>query len=248
MSASSSPPAGCWFLKPPPPPRVTLVYVHPMTLESFQEPAARFVSTFLAHPPGHPHRLLVVCNGNRAQPVTRRLFAPLADAGITPEYATHTNEGHDIGAYQFASRTHSHASDLMVFFGASTYFRRSGWLARMVDAWHKHGDTLMGAMGHRGVPNGPAPHIRTTAFWLSPALFNAYPLRITRADQRYAFEHGHTCLTSWITSQGLTPLVVSWAGEHRWEEWDSHEGYHSGTQSNLLVGDRMSAPPFHHCV
>lgn len=169
----------CWFVPPPRPLSITLIYVHPMTLESWREPATRFVQTFLEHAPGYDHRLVVVCNGEPAKPVTKQLFAPLLDVGTTPEFATHTNEGFDIGAYQFASRTFSKGCDLMVFFGASTYFRRTGWLVRIKDSYEKHGVNLYGAMGNRGDKHCHA-HIRTTGLWIPPEIFNAYPHKIKR--------------------------------------------------------------------
>lgn len=237
--------SACWFIPKSRPPTVTLVYVHPMVLETFRDLATRFVETFLQYPPGYSARLIVVCNGEKAKPSTKQLFTPLTPV-ITPEFSYHNNEAHDVGAYQFAARNFLDC-DLMVFFGASTYFRRKGWLLRMVDSWEKHGDGLFGAMGNKGNSLGPRPHLRTTAFWTSPHIFNAYPYRITRADRRYEFEHGATNLTGWVAHEGLPTLVVSWIGEHPFEEWDTHEGYHQGDQKNLLCGDRMSAPPYHHC-
>jgi hypothetical protein len=236
----------CWFLPPPPPTKVTLIYVHPMTLESWREPAARFVETLLANPPGHAARLIVVCNGERAKPATRQLFAPLAAAGTPPEFAAWTNEAFDVGAYQYAARTFVNDCDLMVFFGASTYFRRAGWLKRMVESWETHGDGLYGATANRGVNGHCAAHIRTTAFWMPPSLFNEYPHRVTRADRRYEFEHGPTNLTGWVARQGLPTMVVSTQGEYKWEDWDSFPGgYHRHNQEVLLVGDRLTAPPYY---
>lgn len=217
-----------------------------MTLEAWREPAARFVQTFLEHKPDYIHRLVVVCNGEPAKPVTKQLFAPLLEVGTTPEFSSHDNSGHDIGAYQFASRTFSKDCDLMVFLGATTYFRREGWLKRIAESYEKHGNGLYGAMAHRGTP-GVHAHIRTTGFWMTPELFNSYPHRVRHVNQRYGFEHGPECLTAWTVREGLVPLVVSWIGEHPHSEWDSHEGYHCNDQKNLLLGDRMSREPYHYC-
>lgn len=202
----------------------------------------RFVSTFLQHPPEHRYELIVVSNGGPPSPATQALLAPLA-----PRFIEHNNEGKDIGAYQFAAG--QLRGELAVFFGASAYFKRPGWLVRMVDSFRKHGDTLYGAMGNQGDDAAKVwPHIRTNGFWLSPRLMNLYPISVTRDDQRYEFEHGKTGLTSWILNQGKRVWVVSFDGECHLSMCDLiPNGFHRGDQSNLLVGDRLSCPPYYHC-
>lgn len=234
-------PDPCYLLNIPPSRSVVLVYVH-VALPSHVANSARFVGTYVKHPPGYEHRTVVVCNGGPRTAETDALFAPIPGC----EFLQHDNSGQDIGAYQKAAR--EVPCDLMVFFGSSTYFRKPGWLVRMVDSFEKYGPTLYGATGNRGDMNSNVyPHIRTTAFWMPPALLNNYPNRITRNDQRYPFEHGTICLTSWICRHGMIPLVVSWDGEYSWENWDLiPNGYHQGNQDNLLVGDRLTEPPYYH--
>lgn len=221
---------------------VTIVYVYVSQPGQYEQLANRFIQTYTQHPPGYPHQTALVCNGSLNTQKVGEMFAPLPAHRII----AHDNSGKDIGAYQKAAR--EVPCELMVFFGASTYFRRPGWLKRMVESYQKHGVTLYGSTANRGAPSLHVyPHIRTTAFWTTPALFNEYPVKVVRDDQRYPFEHGRNCFTDWVARNGMVPLVVSWIGEHPWEQWDAvPNGYHQGDQSNVLVGDRLTCPPYWH--
>lgn len=233
----------CWMIPELDRVSVAIVYVYVPNSGPYHELAQRFIGSYSAHPPEYPHRTVIVCNGGEPSSVVDGLFAALPNRTLMH----HNNAGKDIGAYQRAAREVS--SELTVFFGASTYFRRGGWLKRMVESYQKHGPTLYGATGNRGNPALHVyPHIRTTAFWLPTSIFNACPHKVTRDDQRYPFEHGRFCLTDWIAKNGMVPLVVSWTGEYPWEHWDAiPNGYHNGDQSNVLVGDRLTAPPYWVC-
>lgn len=220
--------------------KTTLVYVHLPHDPEHIDLAARFLSTYHANPPLYPHETLVVCNGAAPTASTQILFASL-----NPSYLVHDDSGWDIGAYQKAAR--EWPCDLMVFFGGKTHFTRAGWLGRMVMAFQKHGDHLYGATANCGDQRvNVQPHIRTTGFWMSPALFNKYPIRVIDHTKRYEFEHGKTCLTTWIKQQGKKALMVTWDGEYVWPHWDSiHNGFHRGDQSGLLVRDRLTEPPYY---
>jgi hypothetical protein len=222
--------------------KISTVYVYPLVgSEHYLNLAVRFLKTYHEHPPGLEHESIIVCNGNPPDEETAFLFGSLPNVVFTH----HDNSGFDCGAYQSAAR--NFPCDLMVFFGASTYFKREGWLKQMAESYEKHGAGLYGAMGNRGViPIGVHPHIRTTAFWMNPEWMNAYPHRITRSDQRYGFEHGQDCLTSWVYRKRGRVMVVGWSGAYEQGLWDSiPNGYHRGDQSDLLAGDRNSEPPFY---
>lgn len=230
----------CWFLNSAEPVKVTLVYVHPTINNDYQDLARRFVSTFKEHPPEYASRLVVVCNGANPSDASRAIFS-----GMPVELIPRGNEGFDWGAYQFAARTFP--CELMVFFGASTYFRRTGWLKRMVESYQKHGETLYGAMSNYGSRGqGCYPHLRSTAMWTTPELFNAYPHKVTDPSHRYPAEHGPNCITGWVAREGMIPLAVTFAGIYEWAEWTSIPGgFHNGKQEHLLVGDRMSCPGYY---
>lgn len=222
---------------------IAVVYVYPKDgADGFLELAGRFMNSYHRCPPGLDHQTIVACQPGSDASGVAYLFDSLPNVRLL----AHDNSGYDIGAFQRAAR--EVPCDLMVFFGATAYLKCPGWLIRMVESFAKNGDTLYGAMGNRGVPHvGVQPHIRTTGFWMTPQLLNAYPMRVMQPEQRYGFEHGANCLTSWISRQGKIPWVVAYDGEYQSPFWDSiPNGYHSGDQSNLLVGDRLTMPPYYH--
>ena len=228
-----------------PKPKVVIVYVFPHNgHEGWANKAVEFVASYHHHPPGMAHETVIVSNGAEITEPSMRLFESLP--GL--KFVNHDNSGWDIGAFQLCAKTIP--CDLMVFFGSHTYFRRAGWLARMWSVYQEHGDTLYGATGAQGnIPGGVWPHVRTTAFWCHPQLFSEYPATVIEAahgGQRYNFEHGPNCLTSWVMSLGRQPYVVGWdAIAPVWQCDTLPEGFHQGTQRNLLVGDRLCCEPYY---
>jgi hypothetical protein len=222
--------------------KIVVVYVYAVIAgQKYDDYAFRFLMHYQAFQPGIEHDSVVVLNGIRANSELTCLFSCLPNCS----FLEHDNSGYDIGAFQLAAR--KVPCDLMVFFGASSYLRGGNWLKRMSQAYELHGNALYGAMGNRGDGGfNVFPHIRTTGFWLDPKLLNAYPMAVTQASERYQFEHGRNCLTQWVGRQGLRSFVVSWHGEYLSNYWDAFaNGFHRGDQSELLVGDRLSEPPFY---
>lgn len=226
----------CFLIKA----KILVVYIFPRGGQKWLNYAKRFSALYKRWEPTIPHKLLVVSNGGPPSPQMQKLFS-----GIPCDWFMHDNTAWDIGAYQKIAKTVP--CDLMVCFGASTYFRRAGWLERMVEASQKHGLALYGAMGHKGDSGHLVwPHLRTTSFWFNPSLLNAYPYQITQMSQRYEFEHGRTSFNEWCKAQGIKRLVVTWDGEYEFDDWNNiRNGYHRGNQSNLLTGDRLTEPPFY---
>lgn len=222
--------------------KIAIVYIFPMDgALGYLDLAARFIHSYHRCPPEEEHQTIIVSQGKVSEE-SHFLFLSLPNT----THFSHDNSGYDIGAFQHVSR--EIPADLMVFFGATSYLKCTGWLRRMRESFQKHGNTLYGTMGNRGVAHvGVMPHIRTTGFWMSPSLFNKYPMVVSRPDQRYLFEHGQNCLTSWIVNQGKIPWVVAYDGDYPMTQWDMiPNGYHQGDQSNLLSGDRMTYPPYYH--
>lgn len=220
----------------------TIVYVYPVVLADRYEPyALRFLESYHNYPPGFQHDTIVVLNGGRADTTLRCLFGFLPRCRLIE----HDNSGYDIGAFQHACRECD--TGMVVFFGASTYFTRRGWLMRMEQSFEKHGNAQYGAMGNRGNLSVKVwPHIRTTAFWMSPHLFNSFPKRIVRPEDRHPFEHGPDCFTGWVSRNGLENWVVTWSRELLWKDWDSDpNGYQRGNQGSLLAGDHLCEPPYY---
>lgn len=222
--------------------KIEIVYVWPAgSGDKYVENAWKYLTSYHQCPAGIDHENIVVCNGGQTDSIPD-LFKTLPNCRI----AHHDNSGFDIGAFQAMSRQST--ADLMVFFGVSAYIRGEGWLKRMVDAWQKHGNHQYGVMGNQGDDRyGVFPHIRTNGFWMAPSLLNDYPEVISRSEQRYGFEHGATCLTQWIKQRGLRSYVVTWGEEVLYPGWDAIlNGFHQGDQSALIIGDRMTDPPYYN--
>ncbi len=205
--------------------RVSIIYVFPqVNFPKYAEAARRFSDTYLNNPPGETDHDIHVClNGGCGHgPYQEKCFSPI---GVN--YFEHSNWGQDIGAFQVAAETIP--CDLLVCFGSHIYFHRAGWLDRMVQAFLDNGPTLYGAWGY----HQPKPHLRTTGFWLPPDLLKAYPYQISDG-LRYEFEHGNDSITLWTQKMGFEPILVSWNGEMRMNEW-RHLNQHE-----CLVRDQWS--------
>lgn len=222
--------------------KTTIVYVYPPVAgKRYEDYANRFLLSYHECPPGTDHETVIVLNGAKATSELTCMFSSLPKC----VFLEHDNSGYDIGAFQFAARTVP--CDLMVFFGASTFFQRGGWLIRMITAFNHHGNAQYGAMGNKGdAAVSVWPHIRTTAFWMDPKLLNAYPHIVRNNGQRHPFEHGKDCFTSWVKQQNLNSWVVTWNKELLWHDWDSDpNGFQRGNQSSLLAGDHICEPPYY---
>lgn len=221
--------------------QVTVIYIYPMAGEGrYGQLALNFLESYRSNPPGYKHDTVVVANGAPITEDMRHMFGGLPGLILFE----HDNSGYDIGAWQHVCR--EIPSEMVVFLGASTYFKGANWLKRMVEAVEAHGDAQYGTMGNLGNLQGVAPHIRTTAFWMFQSLFNSYPIAIIKAEQRYEFEHGRSCFTSWVQSIGLKSWVINWRSDLVWPHWnDSPNGFHRGNQMDLMVGDRLTMPPYY---
>jgi len=203
--------------------KIAVVYVFASVQPHIYEPCARrFAAQYVRYPPGQTdHELYVIVNGG--DKLTKRqeaLFDPLV-----PVFIYHNNYGRDIGAYQMAARTIS--CDLLVCLGGPTRPRMAGWLDLMVRAVEENGPGLFGCWGF----HAPAVHIRTTVFWITPHLFNAYPIQVGN-DQRYHFEHSHESITLWTMKKGFPVLQVTARGVFPVTNW------HHVEQSDSLFADQ----------
>ncbi len=215
--------------------KLSIVYIYPK--EGYDDRASRFVESYRRNPPGLDHDTIIVCNGG---PASDETYCKFAISLPNVRLLEHDNRGMDIGGYLAAAK--GSTADLMIFFGAHAYFRRPEWMTPVLRSWLRNGDTLYGATGHPGEGH-VRPHIRTTGFWMRPGLLTEYCPTMIDNDRRYEFEHGATCLTSWIKLKGLHPWVVCWNSEHPIHR--SREipgGYHNGDQRNVVFGDKHTEP------
>lgn len=222
--------------------KIVVVYVYAGAVGgTYENYTARFLNSYNSYPPGITHDTAIIFNGVTPTVALKCMFSVLPNCG----YYQHDNSGYDIGAFQFAARTIP--CDMMVFFGASTYFNRQGWLTRMLESYKTHGNAQYGAMGNRGDMKVKVwPHIRTTAFWMHPGLMNSYGHIVTRPEERHPFEHGRNCFTSWVSEVGLKSFVVTWNHVLEWANWDDDpNGFQRGDESSLLAGDHICEPPYY---
>lgn len=220
----------CWFIKETAP-KITLLYVHVFGSEEYNNLAIRFMSTYKAYPPEFDHRVVVICNKGRFSNATREFFAQIPNV----TFYNHNNDGQDIGAYISYAKTTS--ATALFCCGATTHFRRKGWLAKTVDAWNQYGPGMYGTLATYEV----SPHFCTTGFLIAPEILAAYPLPVITKENRYDFEHGSNSCVRMCIRAGIPARLVTWNGIYDWKEWRTPENIYSrGDQSACLTYFRHS--------
>ncbi len=209
------------------PPRITVVYIHAPRSAKCESEVGHFIESYLQFPPLYPHDTVVVCNGFPVDDSIRARFAVLPNV----IYHNHDNSGWDIGAYLAVS--HLVTSDAQFCLGTPTFFRRSGWLKRIAEAWQRHGPGFYGtnaAFNFR-------PHINSTGFACPPEFLRSYPFPVVSKRERYDFEHSIS-KAAWVIADraGYPAKLVTWDSEYDWPEWRSAPNiFHRGDQSNCLT-------------
>ena len=180
--------------------KIAIVYIFPnLQAETYLPMAKRFVSSWMSCPPGETdHELHVFINGPKPRHNEQELFDPLS-----VKFHQHNNWAKDIGAFMVASKTI--ACDLLICLGAHVWFHQPCWLDRIVQVYCDFGPALYGCWG----VDNPAPHIRTTAFWLPPDLLASYPFPMDN-EHRYNFEHGRDqSILQWAKRCGYPATMVT---------------------------------------
>jgi hypothetical protein len=186
----------------------------------------RFVDTLTSFPGGRDHNTVVVCNGGPPDDFVKELFSQVPRCS----FFEHNNVGWDIGGFVALAR--SLKDDVMVCFGGSAYFRRAGWLVRMMDAWTKHGPGFYGCLSRYE----RSPHLNTTGFWCSPGLLQDYPYPVITDGDRAEFEYGEHALWKLTLAKGLPVKLVTWDGEYDWPDWRKAPNiFRRGDQTNCLT-------------
>lgn len=204
---------------------VIVAYIAVQSNPLFVHHAQQFVETYQQFNPGSKHRLLVICNGGPLVPKMKEHFY-----GLPCEFFDRTNDGGwDVSAYQDVAKTRE--CDLLVCFGESVRFHRSGWLERLVDCANEFGEGMYGCLSSFAI----SPHLNTTAFAVTPRYLNEYPAVRNKAA-RYNFEHGAGAMWRRIRASGGATRLVTWDGCWEPHEWRKPENIlWRGTQGNLLV-------------
>lgn len=195
--------------------KVALCYhcVPHLTVEDGQEELAvtRFSRTYNEFPPGYPHELIL---------------------------NTHDSPGRDIAAHQHIAKTLD--CDLAVFMSARTFFKRAGWLERIVSVWQAVGGGVVGIMDSNEAcpltPNeSPNPHLRTCLFACKPDVLLRAP-EIRSTNDGFFFE------SKWLSRMsGEQIRIATWKACFCLDERASFNGFRNGDQSDILAHDRHSA-------
>ena len=190
---------------------VAVVYCCP-TVErrTYYSYARNFARTWIAHPPGYPHKFFIFVNGTEWPTQFSSEFSQ-----IPYRYEFHDNVGWDIGAFQRAAAVIP--CDLLVCLGAHIAFNHDNWLKTIVDNFIENGPGLYGPWGAMF----PTVHVRTTAFWCPPELLASYPFYV-QSDRlsRYGFEHGQNSFTKWTQDAGFPVYMLTTKGCFEPAKWD----------------------------
>lgn len=218
--------------------RLTVCYCWPAGEEHTQY-AMRFINSYCSFPPLVDHDTVILTDPGELGEELELARNCLPKVSVFQCSAP----GKDLSRY-FAYADQA-SSDIMLCLGGSSYLRRPGWGVRVIRAFESMGGANMyGACGHTGA--GPVrPHVRTTGFWISPAVLRRYPVRPQNHAERYMVEHGQGCISDWVRSQGGQCWVINFGSEYTLERAnDDPQGYARGAQQNLLFGDRLTMPPY----
>lgn len=223
----------CWLLNPNPQPenalRVVVAYTCVTEGSLTESYSPRFARTYLEHPAGADHKLVIVCNGGSLPPRKKAFFD-----GLDCEFFDRPNdEGKDLSGYQdLAQRlVIDNEADFLVCFGESIYFHRQDWMSRLVNARLEHGPGMYGCFSSHMV----RAHLNTTGFGIDARLLTKYP-PIRTNGERYAAEHGQHCLWKRLVAGKNTACLVTFQGVYFQGEWRrGEEIMHRGNQGNCLA-------------
>jgi hypothetical protein len=207
--------------------KFTLLYIAVTGGSNIDAYAPRFARTYLEHPPGYPHKLVVVINGGA---LTERRAAYFK--GTHCQFWEHENHGGwDVGAYVDYAQTVADKDEILVCLGESIYFHRAGWLQRIAESYSEYGSGMYGFFSSHMV----RAHLNTTGFSTDARLLAQYH-RILNHGARYEFEHGHKAYWKRIAAGGHTAALVTFDNIWFQGEWrDGQNIMHRGDQSNLLA-------------
>jgi hypothetical protein len=232
-------------------------------------PLREFLRSYLAHPSGAEHELVIVLNGvATAGPADcSAAKALLAELDRTEHrLLTLKRPMLDLEAYGEAARLLEH--ERVCFLNSYAVILADGWLELLADALERPDVGLAGASGSwesqaewiRGrprrwpqqlarlprnrpdYPRFPNPHVRTSTFMLDRSQLSAMGLaRAVDKRATYLLESGRQSITRQTQEQGLRAVVVGRDGRvYDVEEWPRSRTFRSGDQDNLLVADNQT--------
>ena len=190
-----------------------------------------FLKSYRAYDPGVDHDSVIVFNNGPSTAEQRAQFEFMPNV----RFIEHDNSGWDIGAHLEASRWIT--NPWACYMGNTAFVQHAGWLARLAQAWDKHGPGVYGTLATFEV----CPHLNTTGFATSPDFMRRYPISVRSKMNRYDFEHGPNAFWKLVAAEGHPALLVTWCGEYNWQHWRLPPNiYRRGTQSNCVTFFRHS--------
>jgi hypothetical protein len=237
--------------------------VHLVRVGSSPDATRRFLGSYLAHPAGSAHRLVLLLKGFDAALPTDicRLLEKVPHSELRCP-----DKGYDIASYFYAAK--HIAEPLVVFTNTYSVLQGDQWLSKLLNAFQRDGVGLVGATGSwesialdssRGIfskvislaltsplrvlfPGFPNAHVRTNGFLLAREDFMA--LRSSFMPTKlgaWMFESGRNSMTRQIQKRGLEVLVVGRDGTaYRPREWPGSRTFWQSSQENLLIQDNRT--------
>lgn len=220
------------------------------------EPVERFARSYLQHPTGIAHQLIVARKAQTAdRPARARLEALVGELGASA--VSVADQGLDLDSY--AAVVREARAETFCFLNTSSEILADGWLALLAGALAAPGVGLVGATGswesalsaaprplrpmlRRRYPPFPNPHVRTNAFMLAaPTLRRLRWPPARRKARALALESGRDGISRQVLAQGLQIVVAGADGRvYPWEQWSASRTFRKGEQENLLVADNRT--------
>ena len=246
-----------------------IAVVHLARAANGAEPLRRFITSYVEHPAGCAHDLVLLCKGFRERQLPPEILTVVEHV---PHKVLHvTDHGVDLDAYVMAARLLPH--EYVCFVNSYSRILADDWLGKLHAAIEEPGVGLAGTSGSaetmapsrngdgarrwrdrivdallarpwrlsRDFPVFPNYAIRTNGFIIRRTLFTEIaPRRIGSKRRAYRFESGRAGLTRAVQSRGLEVRMVGVSGSFPTQRWAGTGGFRQGRQSDLLIADNQT--------
>lgn len=206
----------------------------------------RFLASYLRHPAGLAHDLVLICKGFDSADAQARVEAEFQ--GIATRTIEVADDSFDLGAYRAAARVIQH--ERVCFLNTHSEILSPDWLLKLTLNLDRPGIGMVGATGSfeqllldRHVRSFPNVHLRSNGFLMSPELFLAVigDQPITTKEDAFMVESGPEGLTQRVLRRELGVLIVGAdARGYPPRLWPRSGTFRVGLQGNLLIGDNQT--------
>lgn len=241
--------------------------VHLVRKKNGIEPFRNFLASYLKHPAGIDHDLLIVYKGFYRKAETLPYEELLV--GIPHSFMKVADFGFDLRPYFIAAERYD--NKYFCFLNSYSVILDNDWLLKLYRQINQPGVGLAGATGSWGsISSGaqtrkysiaekiarfvlkklrsiyfdPFPnfHLRTNSFMVSrEIMLKILHGKIFTKKQAYQIESGKNSITKQVERMGLKAIVVGKDGKgYDKHEWDISNTFWRGTQGNLLIADNQT--------